>query len=151
MKLLLTTLFFITIISVHAQKIEPTKNARTEDFTTTPFQDGSAGKGINNILSGFSFVEDDIYEEGDVKILVPMYLNPNSKPFKIEGNIAVLKLCVYDMQGNKVFEGKSKNVWNGVDNNGSKVSDGLYIYTIEGRITPGEISKFAGFVKIKAE
>jgi hypothetical protein len=152
MRLSTTILFLVITICVQAQKIEPTKNARTSsDFTTTPFQDGSTGKGVSNILSGFYFVEDDIYNEGEVKILVPMTFNPNGAPFKIDGNIAVLKLCIYDIEGNKVFEGKLKNVWNGIDSKGSKVRDGLYIYTVEGQIIPEEISKFAGFVKIKAE
>lgn len=151
MKLLLTTLFLITIISVHAQKIEPTKNAHSEDFTTTPFQDGSSGKGINGLFSDFSFVEEDVYSEGNVKISIPMTFNPNEKPFKIDGDIAVLKLCIYDMEGNKIFEGKSLNTWNGTNDNGSKINAGLYVYTVEGRITPGKTSKFAGFVKVKSE
>lgn len=151
MRLLLTVLFFITTISVQAQKIEPTKNARSEDFTTTPFQDGSAGKGISKIFSDFYFVEEDVYKEGDVKILVPMVFNPDAAPFKIDGNIAVLKLCVYDMEGNKIYEGKSTNTWNGVRSDGAKAEDGLYVYTVEGRIVPNKTSKFAGFVKIKTE
>jgi hypothetical protein len=37
-----------------------------------------------------------------------MYFNPNTAPFRIEGNITVLKLCVYDMEDNKVFEERLK-------------------------------------------
>jgi|GEM_PF-1864752 hypothetical protein len=151
MKLLTTIVFILITVCIYAQKIESTTNNRTSDFTTTPFQDGSAGSGVKDIFSGFNFIEEDTYNEGDVKVLVPMTFNPNAAPFKIDGNIAVLKLCVYDMEGNKVFEEKSKNIWNGIDNKGSKVRDGLYIYTVEGRITPGKTSKFAGFVKIKSE
>jgi hypothetical protein len=151
MRLLLTTLFLVTIISVQAQKIEPTKSAHSEDFTTTPFQDGSAGKGINSLLSDFQFIEDNVYKEGDVKILVPITFNPIEKPFKIDGDIAVLKLCIYDMEGNKIFEGKSSNIWDGTNSDGSKISNGLYAFAVEGRITPGKTSKFAGFVKVKSE
>jgi hypothetical protein len=48
MKLLLTVLFFTTTIHINAQKIEPTNNARTSDFTTTPFLIGSTGKGVRD-------------------------------------------------------------------------------------------------------
>ncbi|NJN78566.1 MAG: hypothetical protein HC803_09780 [Saprospiraceae bacterium] len=149
MKLILTTLFLVFTVTIFAQKIEKTDNSRTSDFTTTPFQDGSTAKGVNQLFTGFHVIEDDTYEEGDVKILVPTSFNPNNSSFSIDGNIAVFKLCIYDMEGNKVYEGKMENSWNGIRDNGSKITKGLYVYTVEGRITPGRTSKFAGFVTVK--
>ena len=151
MKLLFTTLFLIFTVTIFAQKFETTENSCTSDFTTTPFQDGSTAKDISRLFSEFSIVEGDTYEEGNVKVLIPMTFNPNETSFKINGDIAVLKLCIYNIEGDKIFEGKMTNNWNGKDDKNSKVKNGLYIYTVEGRINPGSTSKFAGVVKIKTK
>lgn len=151
MKILFTTLFLIFTVTIFAQKFENTENSRTSDFTTTPFQDGSTAKDISQLFSGFSIVEGDTYEEGNVKVLIPMTFNPNETSFKINGDIAVLKLCIYNIEGDRIFESKMANDWNGKDDKNSKVKNGLYIYTVEGRINPGSTSKFAGFVKVKTK
>lgn len=149
MRLIITLLFVVLTTIVFAQKTDRAEVANS-DFTTTPFQDGQA-KGINQIVEGFYFVEEDIYKEGDVVVNIPTSFNPATDKFSINGSVMVLKMTIYDMAGEKIYEGKITNDWDGKNTAGQKVEDGLYIYAIEARITPGRTSKIAGFVKIASE
>ncbi len=142
MKIFITILLIAFTVSVYAQK--PERSETTSDFTTTPFQDEQA-KGLNPVMNGFYFVEEGFYKEGNEEILIPMTF---TDAFDIQGNIMILKMVIYDMQGTLIYEGKMKNNWDGKKNDGTIVDNNLYIYTIEGRILPGKISKIAGFVRI---
>lgn len=150
MKLYISILLLVFTTNIFAQKADKSERSDS-DFTTTPFQDGSQAKGLKHIVEGFYFVEDASYEESGVVINMATSFNPNKSKFSIDGKVMVLKMTIYDMQGEKLYEGKMKNDWNGKNNAGEKVESGLYIYAIEARITPDRTSKIAGFIRVEKE
>ena len=101
-------LLFAITFTVSAQKSERSES----DFTTTPFQDASAAKGISTITEGYYEVEDGKYTEGDVTITFPLSISSGEK-FTVDSKAMVLKLAIYSMDGTKVYEGKMTNEWNG--------------------------------------
>lgn len=146
MRIIVTLLLLVTIsFTMSAQKSERSES----DFTTTPFQDASTAKGINAITEGYYEVENGEYTEGDITLKFPLTLDSKTQKFTIDGKVMVLKLAIYSVTGEKVYEGKTVNEWNCKKSNGEFVDAGLYIYTLDARITPNKTSKLAGFIKIK--
>lgn len=149
MRTLLTILLILAIsISVSAQKTD--RSNADVDFTTTPFQDAFTAKGTStSITEGYYEVEDGEYTEGDITIKIPLSFNPsNNEKFTIDNQAMVMKIAIYNMKGEKIYEGKITNNWSGKNNDGEITTAGLYIYTIDARMTPNRTSKLTGFVKI---
>lgn len=149
MRILLSILLVCAIsFSVSAQKAS--RSEADADFTTTPFQDASTAKGTSSsITEGYYEVEAGEYTEGDVTIKIPLSFNPsNQETFAIDDQAMIMKMAIYTLAGEKVYEGKMKNSWDGKNDNGEITAPGLYVYTIDARITPNRTSKLAGFVKI---
>ena len=146
MRIFVILLLLVTFtLTASAQKSERSES----DFTTTPFQDASAAKGLSTITEGYYEVEDGEYTEGDITIKLPLTLNTATEKFTVDSKAMVLKLAIYSLDGTKVYEGKMTNEWNGKNTAGEVVSAGLYVYTIDARITPNATSKLAGFIKVK--
>lgn len=148
MRTLITLLLIISIsFTVSAQK--ESRSNSDEDFTTTPFQDASTAKGISEITKGYYEVEDGKYVEGAVTINIPLTFSPiNKESFEIDHQAMVTKMAIYNLKGEKIYEGKMKNSWDGKNEQNEITSTGLYVYTIDTRITPNRTSKLTGFVRI---
>jgi hypothetical protein len=145
-KLFSTIFLCLFIFSViNAQKVETETNSRTEsDFTTTPFQDGNQAKGSFIKLEAFQMVENGEFEEGNIKIKIPTFFKPQKESFTIEGDAVILKMMVYNMLGELVYEGKMNASWQ--DKNAQA---GLYIYALHTRILPNKTTKIKGFIKVE--
>jgi len=145
-KLFLTFfLSFFIITFTTAQKIEVEQTSRTNsDFTTTPFQDGNQAKGMSIELDAFQMVSDGTFEEGNVEITIPTIFNPEEEAFSIHGNAVVLKMKVYNMLGELVYEGKMNASWQNIN-----TPEGLYIYAIDTRILPNKTTKLKGYIRVE--
>lgn len=133
------------IVSATAQKVETEKVSRTNaDFTTTPFQDGNQAKGMTIELENFQAVRNGEFEEGNIKIKLPTTFNPKSEDFSIDGKVVVLKMKVYDMLGDLVYEGELNETWKD-----EKTKEGLYIYTLDVQILPNKVTKLKGFIRVE--
>ncbi|MFK7947571.1 MAG: gliding motility-associated C-terminal domain-containing protein [Saprospiraceae bacterium] len=147
MRILITLLLIFTIsFTLSAQKTD--RSQADEDFTTTPFQDASTSKGIA-VTDGYYEIENGEYTEGDLTITLPLSFNPSkNEKFIIDDQAMVMKMSIYSMTGEMIFTKKVTNSWNGKNQNGEITATGLYIYTIDARITPNRTSKFTGFIKV---
>lgn len=137
------SLFVVTFSN--AQKIETDKVSRSNsDFTTTPFQDGNQAKGLDIELAAFQMVNDGEFEEGNVKVKIPTSFNPATEAFAIYGDAVILKMKVYDMLGELIYEGKMNAAW---QNENTK--EGLYMYALDVRIIPNKTTKLKGFIRVE--
>lgn len=141
------TLLFVFIVSFSASAQKTSRSIADDDFTTTPFQ--NVAKGTTVITEGYYEVENGKYTEGNVTIHIPLSFTPSKdEKFTIDNQAMVMKMVIYNMKGEKVHESKLKNSWNGKNKDEENLDSGLYIYTIDTRITPNRTSKLTGFVNI---